>query len=290
MSLAAPVIDGPAAESLAPVYRLPEFIDTDPELWFVLVENNFVARHVTCERVKYASVVVALKARQLTEVRDIVMAQGEACSYAVLKAEMLKRFGESQLARTRRLLEGEHIGDRRPAQFLRHLRGLAGTAIPEDTLRAMWLNSLPPHIRHILVAQQGATLTKLADLADTIVEHTMPLGTAQAHAVAQPPAPVAHAFPNPPTALAVYEERIAALERELAQMRAGRPPHRGHARPQARNRAKSRARSHTPARAESSACWYHTKYGTNAHKCIPPCNHTTNTTPAAAENSSGSRH
>ena len=67
------------------------------------------------------------------------MRRDEQCDYALLKAEMLKRFGESQLARTRRLLEGEQIGDRRPTQFLRHLRGLAGTAIPDNILRAMWL-------------------------------------------------------------------------------------------------------------------------------------------------------
>ena len=282
MSLTAPVINGPAAQCLS----LPEFIDADPEMWFVFVENNFVAQQVTCERVKYASVVAALKARQLAEVRDIVMDQSGESNYAVLKGEMLKRFGESQLARTRRLLEGEHIGDRRPAQFLRHLRGLAGTAIPEDTLRAMWLNSLPPNIRHILVAQQGVTLNKLADLADSIVEHTAPMGTPYAHAVTQPPAPVEHAFPHPPTALATYEARIAALEKQLAQMRASRPQNRGHA----RTRSKSRARSHTPARAESGACWYHATYGAKAHKCVPPCTHATTTTPAAAENFSGSRH
>ena len=286
MSLTAPVINGPAAQGLS----LPEFIDADPEMWFVLVENNFIARQVTCERVKYASVVAALKARQLAEVRDIVMDQSGESSYAVLKGEMLKRFGESQLARTRRLLEGEHIGDRRPAQFLRHLRGLAGTAIPEDTLRAMWLNSLPPNIRHILVAQQGVTLTKLADLADSIVEHTAPIVTPHAHAVTQPPAPVEHAFPHPPTALTTYEARIAALEKQLAQMRASRPQNRGNARSQARNRSKSRARSHTPARAVSGACWYHATYGAKAHKCVPPCTHATTTTPAAAENFSGSRH
>ena len=291
MSLTVPVVNGTAAESMAPAnVKLPEFLDTDPELWFMLVEQNFVTQHVTSERVKFASVVLSLKTRQLHEVRDLCMRRDEQCDYALLKAEMLKRFGESQLARTRRLLEGEQIGDRRPTQFLRHLRGLAGTAIPDDTLRAMWLGRLPSHIRHILVAQQDATLDKLADLADAIVEHASPISTGHAHAVAHTPSPVDAVYQRPPSARDNHDARIAALERELAQLRASRPTQRVHANSHARPRSKSRARRPTPSRGLPGAYWYHRPFGAKARKCIPPYTHTPTIPPATVENCSGSRH
>lgn len=290
MSLTAPIVNGTAAGSMAPVnVKLPEFVDTDPELWFMIVEQTFETHHINNERVKFASVVLALKMRQIKEVRDICMSQDDPCNYSRLKAEMLKRFGESQLARTRRLLEGEHIGDRRPSQFLRHLRGLAGTAIPDHTLRDMWLGRLPPHIRHVLIAQQDATLDKLADLGDAITEHTAPINAGHTHAVSHTPSPVDQIRPHPPTTHDSCDERIAALEREIAQLRTSRPPHRGRANSQARPRSNSRTRRLTPASGTEGQCWYHGTFGTKAHKCISPCTYTTVSPPPQAENFSGSQ-
>lgn len=280
---------GEAAEITAPAsVRLPTFIQSDPELWFVLAEQTFIAQHITSDRVQYASVVLALNTRQLNEVRDVCMQQENPCSYTRLKTEMLKRFGETQLARIRRLLELEQIGDRRPSQFLRHLRGLAGAAIPDDTLRAMWLGRLPAHIRHILVVQEDAKLDRLADLADAVLEHASPLSTPTVSNIAHTPAPVDAMQQRTPSTIDPRDELIATLREELTQLRLQRPRYRGRSTSRARPRAYSQARQRTPSRGRPGQCWYHATFREKARKCTPPCNFQAVATPPA-ENFGGSR-
>ena len=76
------------------------------------------------------------------------------------------------LSRTRQLLEREEVGDRTPSQFLRRLRGLAGTIFSEDALRSLWLGRLPSTIPAILATQKNVPLEKTPELADAIVEAT----------------------------------------------------------------------------------------------------------------------
>jgi hypothetical protein len=47
----------------------------------------------------------------------------------------------------------EETGDRRPTQFLRHLRTLADPSVPADFLRTLWTNRLPPIIQAIIATQ-----------------------------------------------------------------------------------------------------------------------------------------
>jgi hypothetical protein len=66
----------------------------------------------------------------------------------------------------------EEMGDRRPTQFLRHLRTLAGSSVPPDVLRTLWINRLPPNIQAIIAAQSQDALDDVAQLADKIAEVT----------------------------------------------------------------------------------------------------------------------
>ncbi|XP_025831093.1 uncharacterized protein LOC108740169 [Agrilus planipennis] len=126
------------------VLRLPEFTPNDPEYFFAY----------------------------LAEVRDVVMNPPAENSYEVLKSELIKRLSQSQEQKTSKLLEHESIGDRKPSQFLRHLRSLAGSIVGDAVLRTIWLSRLPPHLQPHLVTKSDSTLDQLADMADTIVEAT----------------------------------------------------------------------------------------------------------------------
>jgi hypothetical protein len=54
--------------------------------------------------------------------------------------------------RIRQLLTLEEMGDRKPFQFLRHLRVFAPD-VPEDFLYAICSSRLPPNIQTILAGQ-----------------------------------------------------------------------------------------------------------------------------------------
>ncbi|KYM97057.1 hypothetical protein ALC62_12268 [Cyphomyrmex costatus] len=117
--------------------RMPEFTPADPELWFHIVDRSFQAAGIAADATKFGYALTAIGPRYTMEVRDIIINPPAERAYEILKAEVIKRLSLSQEHKTRRLLEHEEIGDRKPSQFLRHLRGLAGNAVGDGILRTI---------------------------------------------------------------------------------------------------------------------------------------------------------
>jgi hypothetical protein len=59
------------------------------------------------------------------------------------------------------------MGDRKPSQFLSHLRSLAPD-VPDDFLRSIWSSRLPTNIQAILAGQHEDSLDAAAGSADRI--------------------------------------------------------------------------------------------------------------------------
>ena len=112
----------------------------------------------------------ALDAKFAHEVRDIIVNPPATGQYEKLKTELVKRLATTQEQKTRRLLEHEEIGDRKPSQFLRHLRSLAGTVVPDKVIRTLWLGRLPQTMQGILTTRKDDDLDATAELADAIAD------------------------------------------------------------------------------------------------------------------------
>ena len=108
-------------------------------MWFAQVETQFALAGVTTEDTKFNYVAGNFDSKYAIEVRDILTSPPDNGKYTKLKSELIRRLSASQDQKTRRLLEREEIGDRTPSQFLRYLRGLAGTIFSDDSLRSLWL-------------------------------------------------------------------------------------------------------------------------------------------------------
>ena len=126
--------------------------------------------NIITDETKYNYVVANLDPKYWAEVQDILRNSPSSGRYEKLKFQLIRRLSASQDQKTRCLLEHEEIGDRKPSQFLRHLRGLAGNVIPDDVLRPLWLARLPTFTQAILNSQGSKSLEELADLADSIAE------------------------------------------------------------------------------------------------------------------------
>jgi hypothetical protein len=61
------------------------------------------------------------------------------------------------------------MGDRKPSQFLRHLRGLV-PYVPDDFLRSIWFSRRPSNVQAILAGQPEEDLNAAAHRADRIIE------------------------------------------------------------------------------------------------------------------------
>jgi len=133
--------------------RIPKFTPADPELWFSILDRSFQAAGITTDSTKFGYALTAIGPRHTLEVRDIIMSPPAANDYQTLRSELIKRISLSQEHKTRQLLEHEEIGDRKPSQFLRHLRNLAGNAVGDGMVRTIWLSRLPTHVQPHLVTR-----------------------------------------------------------------------------------------------------------------------------------------
>ncbi|XP_076660572.1 uncharacterized protein LOC143363927 [Halictus rubicundus] len=261
--------------------RVPEFDPQDPELWFCIVERIFAASGIVAEVAKINYVTSALGPRCRAEVRDVLLAPYAAGAYDTLKSELIRRLSISQEQKTQQLLEREELGDRKPSQFLRHLRSLGGSCLTETLLRTLWLGRLPASTQAILATQKETPLDKVAELADAILE-THPSRPAIAEATYSGPATTstqAAVSPLPAEALSErmmrllisLQEKTEEMQQQIAEIRSSRnqPTRRyyDHRRPRSSSRGRSPRRQHAP----NGVCWYHTTYGANAQRCSEPC-------------------
>jgi len=191
--------------------KVPGFIPTDPELWFLMLEGGFEAAGIIQDNTKYGHVLTALDQRYALEVRDILTRPRGERSYELLKTELIKRLGSSREQNTRRLLENEPLEDRKPSQFLRHLRGLAGTEFPEDILQTLWLGRLSRNVQALLASHRDLTLDKRAEIADSVADLYGPAGIIAKTTVTAPP-PTQVQFDGLTRVMIEAVQKLAAIE------------------------------------------------------------------------------
>lgn len=253
-----PVVDlpdpgQPAARVNHIAVKLPPFWPDKPALWFAQVEAQFVLASITRESTKFNHVVSQLDGRYASEVEDVIIAPPVDEPYTHLKKELIKRLGKSQEQRVRQLMMAEELGDRKPSQFLRHLRSLAGpTSIEDSLMRALWIQRLPATVQAILQTQASLSLDQTAEIADKIMEVASPS-----------PGPSVFAAAAPPVDLASLAKRLDDLSQQVAALSTR----------QVRPRSRSTSRSSSPSREpkDGDICWYHERYGKDAQRCRPPC-------------------
>lgn len=249
--------------------KVPPFWPEEPTLWFAQLEGQFSIANVTADATKFYYVVSNLEHRYAAEVKDLITNPPSTGKYDKLKAELVNRLSASKEKRMEELVSQAELGDRKPSQFLRHLRDLAGKDISDDFLRSLWAKRLPTHVQVIIATMTNASLDDIAALADKVNEiivHSPSVAEAQA---------AAHAPSTSSTAPAVsameerLNRRIDDLGRQVAAMSTGNFRSRSKARPRSKSRRdnfRSRSRSQ-----DKGLCWYHGTFGPRATKCRAPC-------------------
>lgn len=241
--------------------KLPTFWPDKPAVWFRQVEAQFQIAGITADSTKFNYVIAQLDQKLAGEVEDIIIrppANGQ--QYVKLKEELIRRLSMSEEQRVRQLISEEELGDRRPSQFLRHLRSLAGSALSdENILRQLWLRRLPQQVQAILASQAELSLDKLSELGDKVMEIA---GHKQVFSCDAP----AGLSSNQDT----LSQRMERLEQQIAALSSNTRPSRTHQRTASSHRSRSRSRVST-SRNSSKVCWYHKIFNERANKCITPC-------------------
>jgi hypothetical protein len=159
----------PPAKISRVAVRLPPFWAERPAMWFAQAEAQFSLTGISSETTKFLHVISQLDHRYATEVKDIIISPPKRDPYNLLRAELERRLTPSRGQRIRQLLTIEEMDDRKPSQFLRHLRSLAPD-ISEDFLSTIWSSRQPPNIQGHLACQPECSLDAAAPCADRISE------------------------------------------------------------------------------------------------------------------------
>lgn len=246
--------------------KIPIFWAHNPKLWFVHIEAQFHSNNIKGDVTKYYAVVSALDCNTLQQIADLLEKPPASKKYDALKAALIDAFSDSSERQLKKLLTEMELGDQRPSQLLRQMKSLAENKVTEDVLRTLWLQRLPNQVQLILSASQGVALTKMAEIADKIVE--VNIGTTLSVAsVAHAPPPLSTPNQNDASAreLAGLKEQVSNLTKMVEEMYT-RKRYRSQSRDGSRY---NKARSPTPSR--HGECYYHRRFGSKARKCTKPC-------------------
>jgi hypothetical protein len=251
--------------------RVPPFWPEEPEIWFSQIEGQFMIAGITNDLTKFHYVISQLDRQFSKEVKDIITNPPATDKYPKLKSELISRLSDTNERQIQQLLHHEELGDRKPSQFLRHLQGLAAKRITDDVLRMMWTNRLPASIQTVLAAHPSASLDILADLADRI-QDIGPRCACSSHVASTS---YSSGPDQPRSSMDAMAREIAELRKQVQSLRT---QDHGSGRSRSRNRNRSRRQSRSSTRSQSSyrkfpICWYHSKHGENANKCIHPCDY-----------------
>jgi len=255
---------GPNEEVCRVGVKMPPFWPNEPALWFAQLEGQFALSNVTSDVTKFYHVVANLDFKYVCEVKDIISNPPAENKYEKIKSELVSRLSASQEQRVRQLLTHKELGSRKPSQFLRHLRDLAGVNVPDDFIRSLWTSRLPTHIQATIATQTDLPLNTVAQIMDKIHEIALqPSGQVESASTSTSTS----IAPIPMSAIEQLTKRIDDLSRQVEEL-SSVPRSRSMTRANSpRWRQQSRSRSNAGPR----YCWYHRRFGQQATKCREPC-------------------
>lgn len=238
--------------------KMQAFYESDPELWFLVIESHFESRKITKEKSKYLHVVGNLNCATATQVKDVIKTPFTEGHYEKLKAALISIYAESSTEKFRKLISNAEIGDQKPSQFLHHMKSLADTSITDDFIKKLWIQRLPSTIRAVLSASND-NLDNLAKMADQMWEVSDKFAISSIKTEEN-----SSALEKIVNAIEKLTNKINALERKEHVSRRNVTPQRS------RSYSKGK-RERNNSNSEHELCWYHFKFGDSAKKCREPC-------------------
>lgn len=232
----------------------PRFWKEKPALWFAQVEAVFALSGITSDRDRYGYTITELTSEAVGLVEDIILNPPVDEKYLHLKNELIKRISISYL-------EKEELGSKSPSEFLQYLRVKADHRVSEQTIKNLWLKSLPRHIKEIITIAATGSIEVLSEMADKIFGII--------------PGPVAQSSPpneNITECLSKLNVQLENLRSQLEKLQEAVQCQ--HCSPCLRCKSQldtNNNKTLIQSPQKLSTCWYHTNFGDKAIRCIEPC-------------------
>lgn len=250
-------VDTNAAVAASVAVRLPDFWRNDPAMWFAQAEAQFALAGVVRDHTKFNHIVAKVDQQTICHIADLVTNPPLTNKYPAVKSRLISRFEMSPQGKLEQLLGSCDLGDMRPTHLLAKMQELSmGLNVNAELLKMLFLQRMPANVKAILAISDGS-LTKLAEMADKMLESALNVAAVAANS-GQPSCSSRQAVPtSDEMSTDDLREQVAFLTAEVRRMR-----------------TRSTSRSRSVSRSRNSAeeiCWYHKKYGTRATRCREPC-------------------
>lgn len=240
--------------------KMQAFYESEPELWFIVVESQFAARKITNEKSRYSHVVANLNCTTASQVKDLLKTPFAEGHYDKLKDQLIAIYAETASEKFRKLISNADIGDKKPSQFLHYMKSLASHGITDDFIKKLWIQRLAPTSRAVLSASKD-NLDDMAKMADSMWEVSDRFNV---NAIKVEKDPLETKFDKLAAALEKISQRINSIDKKEHVSRRDSTPH------HYRSRSKStQSRDSVPE--AHGVCWFHRKFGSAAKQCREPC-------------------
>lgn len=246
--------------------KLPPFWIRSPRIWFTKVECQFALQNVSTESTKFAHVMSVLNEEVAEKVMDVIENPGDT-PYTSLKQALIEQYTISEERRVQELLAETDMGDRKPSDFYKHMRSMAGNSekFPDELLTSLWESRLPSQISAILKCGNFTDNKVRLTTADRVFDA---LKNVQVHSMQSAVSTSMQSTSD------MYEKllmRNRDLEAEINELRVrfNKMNKSGSSRDASRNRGRSQSRNRNFR--NSDFCYYHNRFGEKALKCREPC-------------------
>ncbi|CAH1996517.1 unnamed protein product [Acanthoscelides obtectus] len=148
--------------------HFPPYNAENPALWFRQIESSFYCSDIKDEIMKYHILVSRLEPCVVELMQEFLLTTsgdiGLTNQYNQMKSKIIG------LQKTKNELDKQQIGDRTPSEFLRHLQHIASKnpLFPMHLIKAIWVASVGPYVKNVLLSDPNAAFEKLGFIADVL--------------------------------------------------------------------------------------------------------------------------
>lgn len=248
--------------------KLPPFWPNSLSTWFIQIESQFAIARIVSETTKYNYVVSSLPQEVAESLADVLGRPPVENAYTHLKTTLISRHSLSIECRIKKLISHEDMGDRKPSEYFRKLRQLAGSCetVGDELIKKIWISRLPNLINIALIPQRDQEFDIILDTADKIWDAMQASGSGSVSSLNH-----TDHFSSQSSTSSKYdilEKELHELKRMISTLSFGNNF-------KSRSRQRSISRGRTPnqshSKQRSDICWYHLKFGEKAAKCKLPC-------------------
>ncbi|XP_055928016.1 uncharacterized protein LOC129959218 [Argiope bruennichi] len=138
-----------SAELTRVAFRVP-FWKSNPELWFLQLESQFITSGIVSEVTKFDCIIPVLDYDVLAYVGNLIRSSPPDASYTILKDKIIKQYADSENVKLKPLLQNLQLGDKTPSQLLMQMKELNNGRVNDDVLKTLFLQRLPVTIQQIV--------------------------------------------------------------------------------------------------------------------------------------------